>query len=77
MGVPRSVGACWRPLTTTTLRKFRIMPPSLSDPTELPIEILEQILRHLPAQDIIKMESVWRTLADVRRTATDNFWLHD
>ena len=30
--------------------------------TELPIEILEQILLHLPGQDIIRMEVVWCTV---------------
>ena len=38
------------------------MPTSSSRITELPIEVLEHILLHLPGQDIIKMEAVRPTL---------------
>jgi len=30
--------------------------------TELPVETLEQVLLHLPSQDVIKMEMVWRVI---------------
>lgn len=43
------------------------MSASISHLTELPIEILEQILLHLPGQDIIKMEAVRRANGDSRR----------
>ena len=39
--------------------------------TELPIEILEQILLHLPGQDIIKMEVVRGALSIQLRTVFD------
>ena len=43
------------------------MSPSLSDPTEFPIEILEQILLHLPGQDIVKAQSVPRVAVNSRQ----------
>jgi len=39
--------------------------------TELPIEILEKILLHLPDQDIIKMESVRRAVATSTQLCVD------
>ena len=38
------------------------MSVSPSQFTELPAELSERILLHLPGQDIIKMEAVWQTL---------------
>jgi len=42
----------------------------------LPTETLEQLLLHLPGQDLIKMEAVRRVNANFRRTVVD-FSLHD
>ena len=42
----------------------------------LPTEILEQLILHLPGQDIIKMEAVRRVKANFRRTVVD-FVLYD
>ena len=39
-----------------------MMSPSTSRLTELPVEILEKILLHLPGQDIIKIEAVRRAM---------------
>jgi len=39
--------------------------------TTLPTEILEQLLLHLPGQDIVKMEAVRRVEANFRRTVVD------
>ena len=39
-----------------------VMSVSPSRFTELPAEVSERILLHLPGQDIIKMEAVWQTL---------------
>ena len=44
------------------------MSAPLSNLAELPIEVLEQILLHLPGQDIVKMEVVRRVTAHSRRT---------
>ena len=38
----------------------------LSNLAELPVEVLEQVLIHLPGQDIVKMEAVRRPTANFR-----------
>jgi len=43
-----------------------LMSAPVSHLTELPIEITEQILLHLPGQDIIKMEAVRRAFIQPR-----------
>ena len=49
------------------------MSAPVSHLTELPVEILEQILLHLPGQDVIKMEAVWGALSNFVRCLT--LWL--
>ena len=39
------------------------MSASIFSLTELPIEVLEQILLQLPGQDIVKTEAVWCVIA--------------
>ena len=51
---------------------IRIMPASTPCLTELPIEILEQIFLHLPAQDIIKMDVVRRLAINSARSSVDS-----
>ena len=57
-----SIGAYWcsadRDHTASDNSETGTMSASISHLTELPIEILEQILLHLPGQDIIKMDTV-------------------
>ena len=58
-------------MTTLRLDDSDTMSVSLPDPIELPTEILEQILLHLPGQDVIKVEVVWRVTADSRWIIVD------
>jgi len=46
-------------LSTTNRPTSNRMPASIFRLTELPVEILEQVLLHLSGQDIIKIEVVW------------------
>jgi len=48
-----------------------IMSVSVPRLAELPLEILEQILHHLPGQDIIKMDVVRRAAAASARLCVD------
>ena len=66
-----------RPLTTTTLCLYDsdIMSASSLNLTELPTEVIEQILLHLPGQDILKMEAVLRLTADSKQIV--DFAMHD
>ena len=64
------VSACYSvrwPPSHFTSTNSKIMSPSLSNPTEFPIEILEQILLLLPSQDIIKTQSVPRVPVNSRQ----------
>ena len=50
------------------------MSRSFPDLTELPTEILEQILLSLPAQDVIKMEAVRGAIVNIRQVFVDFVW---
>ena len=50
-------------LTPRALVSLKAMAASTSCLTELPNEVLEQILLHLPGQDIVKVEVVWCVIA--------------
>jgi len=62
----RSAGVYWFPIDHKKRRAPHLIVMSMSIPrlTELPLEILEQILLHLPGQDIIKMDVVRRVTAN-------------
>ena len=64
-----------RTMTTPPAPEFeshiRIMPASTPHLTEFPIETLERIALHLPAQDIIKMDLVRELVTKSARFCVD------
>ena len=75
----RSAGAYWlatdhniRPATKFE-NPFGIMPTLAPHLAGLPVEILDQIFPHPPAQDIIKMDTVRRLVTSSTRFCIDFF----
>ena len=71
-GVVRVIITCWQESTSPRPPlESKTMSPSSLNLTDIPGELLEQILLHLPGQDIVKMEAVRGVAADLGRIFVD------